>query len=132
MTDQRGGVIGRAESTADQCPRPEYLRAQWATEREPELALDESETVHSAALQSARSRLEAGTYGEWTQCGTHINAAWLHATLAAARRMQCQAAAEQHDRAVCVFVAPSLRRPTPVKKLSPALGSCAISVVTGL
>ena len=96
---QRGGVMGRAEAAADHFPRPEDPRAQLATERELEFALDERETVHLVAVQSALARLEAGTYGECTQCGTDINEARLHANPEAARCMDCQEAAEQHDRA---------------------------------
>lgn len=94
-----GGIIGRAEAAADHFGQPEDPRAQLATERELEFALDERETAHLAAVVAALTRIEAGTYGECTDCGTHITAARLHATPEAARCVHCQEKAEQHRRA---------------------------------
>ena len=99
LAAQRGGVIGRAEAAADHFGQPEDPRAQLATERELEFALDERETTHLAAVEAALARIEAGTYGECTDCGTHITAARLHATPEAARCVHCQEKAEQRRRA---------------------------------
>ncbi len=99
LAAQRGGVIGRAEAAADHFGQPEDPRAQVATERELEFALDEHETAHLAAVEAALARIEAGTYGECTDCGTQITAARLHATPEAARCVHCQEKAEQHRRA---------------------------------
>ena len=100
LAAQRGGVIGRAEAAADHFGQPEDPSAQLATERELEFALDERETAHLAAVDAALNRIEAGTYGECTDCGTHITAARLHATPEAPRCVHCQEKAElQHSRA---------------------------------
>ena len=96
LAAQRGGVIGRAEAAAEHFGRPEDPRAQVASERALEFALDERETVHLAAIQAALARIDAGTYGECTQCGAHITAARLHATPDAERCVHCQDAFEQH------------------------------------
>ena len=98
LAEQRGGVIGRAEAAADHFSQPEDPRAQLATERELEFALDERDTAHLADVEAALARVEAGTYGECTQCGTPITAARLHATPEAARCVHCQEAVEQHRR----------------------------------
>lgn len=99
LAAQRGGVIGRAEVAAEHFGQPEDPRAQVATERELEFALGERETAHLAAVEAALARIEAGSYGECTDCGAHITAARLHATPEAARCVHCQAKAEQHPRA---------------------------------
>lgn len=96
IAQQRGGVIGRAEAAADHFGRPEDSSAQLATEREIEFAIGEHETAELAAIDAALTRLQAGTYGECTDCGTHIPAARLHATPEAARCIHCQEKAEQH------------------------------------
>ena len=99
LAAQRGGVIGRAEVAAEHFGQPEDPRAQVATERELEFALGERETAHLAAVEAALTRIEAGTYGECTDCGAHITAARLHAQPEAARCVHCQEKAEQHPRA---------------------------------
>ena len=99
LAAQRGGVIGRAEVAAEHFGQPEDPRAQVATERELEFALGERETAHLAAVEAALARIEAGTYGECTDCGPHITAARLHAQPEAARWVHCQEKAEQHPRA---------------------------------
>ena len=95
LAAQRGGVIGRAEVAAEHFGQPEDPRAQVATERELELALGERETAHLAAVEAALARIEAGTYGECTDCGAAITAARLHATPQAARCVHCQEKAEK-------------------------------------
>ena len=80
LAAQRGGVIGRAEAAAEHFGRPEDPRAQVASERALEFALDERETAQLAAIDAALARMEAGAYGECTDCGAHITAARLHAT----------------------------------------------------
>lgn len=99
LVEQRGGFIGQAEAAANHFGQPEDPRAQLATERELEFALDERETAHLAVVEAALARIEAGTYGECTDCGTDISAARLHATPEAVRCVQCQEKAEQHPRA---------------------------------
>ena len=95
LAAQRGGVIGRAEVAAEHFGQPEDPRAQVATERELEFALGERETAHLAAVEAALARIEAGTYGECTDCGAAITAARLHATPQAARCVHCQEKAEK-------------------------------------
>ena len=99
LAEQRGGVIGRAEAAAAHFGQPEDPPAQLAAERDLVFALDERETAHLAAVDAALDRIEAGTYGECTDCGTEISAARLHATPEAARCVHCQEKAEQHRRA---------------------------------
>ena len=98
LAEQRGGAVGRAEAAVDHFAQQQDPRAQVATERALEFALDERETAHLADVQAALARIDAGTYGECTQCGTHITAARLHATPEAARCVHCQDAVEQHRR----------------------------------
>ncbi|MDP3227386.1 MAG: TraR/DksA C4-type zinc finger protein [Acidovorax sp.] len=97
LAAQRGGAIGRAEAAADHFGQPEDPRAQLATERALEFALDDRETTHLAAVAAALARIEAGTFGECIACGTHITAARLHATPEAARCVHCQEKAEQQQ-----------------------------------
>ena len=99
LAEQRGGVIGRAEAAAAHFGQPEDPRAQMATERDLAFALDERETAHLSAVDAALARIDAGTYGECTDCGTEISAARLRATPEAARCVHCQEKAEQHRRA---------------------------------
>ena len=98
LAEQRGGVIGRAEAAAAHFGQPEDPRAQMATERDLAFALDERETAHLSAVDAALARIDAGTYGECTDCGTEISAARLRATPEAARCVHCQEKAEQHRR----------------------------------
>ena len=95
LAAQRGSVIGRAEAAAEHFGRPEDPRAQVASERALEFALDERETAQLAAIDAALARMETGAYGECTDCGAHITAARLHATPEAARCVHCQEKFEQ-------------------------------------
>lgn len=98
LAEQRGGAVGRAEAAANHFAPSEDPRAQQATERELEFAIDEHETAHLAAVVAALERIEAGTYGECVDCGADIPAARLQATPEAARCVPCQQQAEQHHR----------------------------------
>lgn len=95
IAEQRGGVVGRAEVAADHFGHPEDSGAQLATERELEFALGERELAELAAIDAALARVAAGTYGECTDCGTHIPPARLHASPEAPRCIHCQEKAEQ-------------------------------------
>ena len=90
MAEQRGGVVGRAEVAATHFGHPEDSPAQLATEKELEFAIDEHETAELGAIDAALARIEAGTYGECTSCGTYITAARLRATPEAPRCIHCQ------------------------------------------
>ena len=90
ISEQRGGVVSRAEVAAEHFGHPEDSSAQLATERELEFALGEREMAELAAIDAALSRLQAGTYGECTDCGIAIAPARLQATPEAARCILCQ------------------------------------------
>ena len=90
IAEQRGGVVGRAEVAAEHFGHPEDSGAQLASERELEFALGERELADLAAIDAALARLSAGTYGECTDCGTHIAPARLHASPEAPRCIHCQ------------------------------------------
>lgn len=90
VAEQRGGAISRAEAAADHFAQAEDSRAQVTTERELELAIGERETAELAAIDTALARIEAGTYGECTDCGVDIAAARLHASPEVTRCIHCQ------------------------------------------
>jgi DnaK suppressor protein len=95
----RGGSVGRAEASAEHFGRPEDSRAQVATERELELALDARETDELTAIDAALKRIDEGVYGRCTECGVDIPAARLHAAPEAARCIDCQDKVEhQHGK----------------------------------
>jgi DnaK suppressor protein len=95
---QRGGV-SRVEAAAEHFNHREDSSAQVATERELEFAIDERETEELAMINSALARIEAGTYGECTDCGVDIAPARLHASPEAPRCIRCQEKVE-HPRLV--------------------------------
>lgn len=99
ISDQRGGVLGRAEAAADHFERREDSSAQVATERELEFAIGERETSELAAIDAALARIEAGTYGECIDCAVHIPAPRLKASPEASRCIACQEKFEQHQAA---------------------------------
>lgn len=92
---QRGGTISRADAAADHFGQPDDSRAQEASERELEFALGERETAELAAIDAALARIDAGTYGQCTDCGTTIPVARLQASPEAWRCIPCQEKAEQ-------------------------------------
>lgn len=96
IAEQRGGVVGRAEVAADHFGRPEDSTAQVASARELEFALGERETAELDAIDAALARIEAGTYGECTDCGVTIPPARLQATPDAPRCIPCQEKLEHH------------------------------------
>jgi DnaK suppressor protein len=95
VAEQRGGVISRAEAAADHFAQAEDSRAQVTTDREMELAIGERETAELVAIDTALARIEAGTYGECTDCGVDIAAARLHASPEVTRCIHCQEKVEQ-------------------------------------
>jgi len=96
MNAQRGGVLGRAQAAADHFERREDSSAQVATERELEFAIGERETGELAMIDAALARIEAGSYGECTDCGIRITAARLQASPEVPRCIACQQKVEQH------------------------------------
>jgi DnaK suppressor protein len=96
MSAQRGGVLGRAEAAADHFERRQDSSAQVATERELEFAIGEREVDELAMIDAALARIEAGSYGECTDCGIDIPALRLQASPEASRCIGCQEKVEQH------------------------------------
>lgn len=90
MAEQRGGEVGRVEAASAHFSHSEESPAQMATEKEIEFAIGEHEVLELSAIDAALSRIEAGTYGECTDCGVHIPPARLQATPEAARCIPCQ------------------------------------------
>jgi DnaK suppressor protein len=90
MAEHRGGVISRAEAAAEHFGHPEDSPAQLITEKDLEFAIGEHEVVELHALDAALARIEAGTYGECTDCGVDIPAARLQAAPEAPRCIACQ------------------------------------------
>ena len=90
MAEQRGGQVGRAEAASEHFGHPEDSPAQLATAKEIEFAIGEHELVELGAIEAALARIEAGTYGECTDCGVRIPVARLQATPEAPRCIHCQ------------------------------------------
>ena len=90
LSTLRGGDIGRVEASAAHFGQPEDSRAQLATERELELALDDRESTGLRAVDAALARMEAGSYGSCADCGADIPAARLLAAPEALRCVACQ------------------------------------------
>lgn len=95
LAQLRGGDVGRVEASAEHFGQSEDSTAQVTTERELELALDDRETAELREVNLALQRIEAGTYGECTDCGADIPAPRLHAAPEAARCIGCQEKLEQ-------------------------------------
>jgi DnaK suppressor protein len=95
ISGQRGGIIGRAEAAADHFGSTEDSSAQVATERALEFAIGERETAELAAMDAALARIEAGSYGQCTDCGVDIAPARLQASPEAPRCISCQEKQEQ-------------------------------------
>ncbi|MCY7306559.1 MAG: TraR/DksA family transcriptional regulator [Rhodoferax sp.] len=86
----RGGAVGRAEASAAHFGQTEDSRAQSASERELEFALDDHEVIALSQIDAALRRLEAGAYGECMDCGKAIPMARLEVTPQALRCIGCQ------------------------------------------
>ena len=90
MSEQRGGLVGRAQAAADHFERREDSSAQVATERELEFAIGEREISELTMIDAALARIEAGTYGECIDCGIDISTQRLQASPEAPRCISCQ------------------------------------------
>ncbi|MFN4349642.1 MAG: TraR/DksA family transcriptional regulator [Hylemonella sp.] len=91
LASLRGGNVGRAQASADHFGgQKEDSRAQLETERDLEFTLDARESAELDAVDAALKRIEAGTYGVCTDCGTDIPAARLHAAPETPRCIACQ------------------------------------------
>ena len=98
LAQQRGEATGRVEAAAEHFMHAEDSRAQVASERTLEFALEDREAEHLNAIAAALARIDAGTYGECADCGQDIAAARLQATPEVARCVHCQEAVEAHHR----------------------------------
>ena len=94
IAQQRGGTRSRADVAEEHFARSEDSPAQVASERDVEFALNERETAELGQIDQALARLDLGTYGSCTDCGTTIAAERLRATPQAARCIACQEKAE--------------------------------------
>jgi len=94
IAQQRGGVRSRVDVAEEHFAHREDSPAQTASERDLEFALNERETAELDAIAQALARLDAGSFGACTDCGTPIAAERLRATPQAARCMACQEKAE--------------------------------------
>lgn len=95
MSEQRGGLLGRAEAAADHFERRQDSSAQVATERELEFAIGERETQELAMIEAALARIDAGSYGECVDCARAIPRPRLDASPEASRCIACQERFEQ-------------------------------------
>jgi DnaK suppressor protein len=96
IAEQRGGLVSRADMAADHDVRSLDDRAQAISERDDEFAMNEHETAELGDIEAALERLDAGTYGQCTDCGVTIAPARLLAYPTAKRCIGCQTVAEQH------------------------------------
>jgi DnaK suppressor protein len=97
IAEQRGGVVSRAEAAAEHFGHSEDSSAQVATERELDFAIGERETAELAVIDAALARIEAGTYGQCTDCGVAIAAGRLEASPDAPRCIHCQEKVERQS-----------------------------------
>ena len=96
IAEQRGGLVSRADMAADHFDNSFQSRAQIRTERQTEFAINEHETAELGDIEAALERLDAGTYGQCSECGVTIPPARLNAYPTAKRCIDCQISAEQH------------------------------------
>jgi DnaK suppressor protein len=96
MAYERGGLVSRADMAADHFDNSFQSRAQIQTERQTEFAMNEHETAELGDIEAALKRIQAGTYGQCTDCGVVIPPARLQAYPTAKRCINCQSLAEQH------------------------------------
>jgi DnaK suppressor protein len=96
IAEQRGGLVSRADMAADHFDNSFQSRAQIRTERQTEFAINEHETAELGDIDAALERIDAGTYGQCTDCGVTIPPARLSAYPTAKRCIVCQTLAEQH------------------------------------
>ncbi len=94
ISEQRGGVLGRAEVAADHFANVQDSHAQTSTQRDLEFALNERETAELEAIDAALKRLEAGTFGVCVDCSEPIATPRLLATPEATRCIACQEKSE--------------------------------------
>ncbi len=72
LTRLRGGEVPRSEASAEHFGQVEDSRAQVATERAMEYAMDEHETAAIRTIDLALKRIDSGVYGDCMDCGAEI------------------------------------------------------------
>ena len=95
LRTQRGGVLSRADASAQARDTESDDWAKADTERDLAYALEERESAELIAIDAALQRVADGSYGLCVDCGTPIATARLHANPTAMRCVTCQARAEQ-------------------------------------
>ncbi|PVE08009.1 TraR/DksA C4-type zinc finger protein [Limnohabitans sp. Rim28] len=95
IAEQRGGLVSRADMASDHFDNSFQSRAQIRTERQTEFAINEHETAELGDIDAALERMDAGTYGQCTDCGVTIPPERLNAYPTAKRCIDCQTLAEQ-------------------------------------
>ena len=95
IAQERGGLVSRADMAAEHDVRSFDDRAQAISERNDEFAMNEHETAELGDIEAALERIDAGTYGQCTDCGVSISPARLNAYPTAKRCIDCQTVAEQ-------------------------------------
>ncbi len=95
IAQERGGWVSRADMAAEHDVRSWDDRAQAISERNDEFAMNEHETAELGEIDVALERIDAGTYGQCTDCGVSIPPARLNAYPTAKRCIDCQTVAEQ-------------------------------------
>ena len=98
LTLLRGGAVNRSEASTEHFGHVEDSRAQVATERELEFAMDEHESAAIRAIDLALKRIDAGAYGACMDCGTEIPLERLQASPASLRCITCQEKLEHAGR----------------------------------
>jgi DnaK suppressor protein len=96
ISEQRGGLVSRADMAADHDVRSLDDRAQAISERDDEFAMNEHETAELGDIEAALERMDAGSCGQCTDCGVAIAPVRLKAYPTAKRCIDCQTVAEQH------------------------------------
>ena len=86
----RGGEVDRSEASAEHFGHVEDSRAQVATEREMEFAMDEHESSAIRTIDLALKRIAAGVYGDCMECGDEIPLQRLQASPQSLRCISCQ------------------------------------------
>ena len=95
ISDQRAGMRNRAEVAEEHFAHPEDSPAQVFSERDLEFALNERETAGLCEIAAALERLDLGTYGQCSDCGSPIPTLRLQALPEASRCITCQERSEQ-------------------------------------
>ncbi|WP_416546854.1 TraR/DksA family transcriptional regulator [Limnohabitans sp. DCL3] len=96
IAQERGGWVSRADMAAEHDVRSFDDRAQAISERNDEFAMNEHETAQLGDIEAALERLDAGTYGQCSDCGVRIPPARLSAYPTAKRCINCQSLSEHH------------------------------------